>query len=62
MIKLIGVLAILILAPNACAFEISSTHPGPGETVNPYWQCKSRRRGQVSIQFSDELAGRIGQI
>jgi len=31
--KLIAVLTILILASNACAFEISSNHPGPGETV-----------------------------
>jgi hypothetical protein len=32
-LKLIALIAIIALASTACAFDVSSSHPGPGDAV-----------------------------
>ncbi|MGD0951590.1 MAG: hypothetical protein ABR985_04225 [Methanotrichaceae archaeon] len=61
MVKLIGVLAILAMASTVYAFEISSTNPGPGETVTITGNGNPGQEVQFQTSFQKDMPVNSGQ-
>ena len=60
-VKLIGVLAILAMASTVYAFEISSTNPGPGETVTITGNGNPGQEVQFRTSFQKDMPVNSGQ-
>jgi hypothetical protein len=59
--KLIAILTILSLASTACAFEISSSHPGPGETVTLTGTANPGQKVDFQTSFQMDLPVNSGK-
>lgn len=59
--KLIAILTILSLASTACAFEISSSHPSPGETVTLTGTANPGQKVDFQTSFQMDLPVNSGK-